>query len=61
MDTEFNVAIGVVESATLDLDNSKIAYKDELKKGEGDDYPQMAVGADKATPGKAKRPKKEDG
>jgi hypothetical protein len=32
-----------VETATLDLDIAKMGYKQELKKGEGDDIPQQAV------------------
>jgi hypothetical protein len=45
----------------LDLDIAKMAQKIELKKGEGDNTPQHAVGAGKASPDKAKKLKKVEG
>jgi hypothetical protein len=38
-----------------------MAYKQELKKGEGDDTPQQAVGGGKATPEKSNKLKKAEG
>ena len=50
-----------VETATLDLDIAKTGYKQERKKGEGDDIPQHAVGAGKATADKPKKLKMTEG
>jgi hypothetical protein len=61
LNTKFKEAIDAVKTAVLDLDIAKTAYKQELKKGEGDDTPQQAVGAGKAAPDKAKKLKKAEG
>ena len=60
MDTKFKEAIEEVETATFDLELPRL-HKNELKKGEGDDTPQQAVGAGKAAPDKAKKLKKAEG
>ena len=39
LNTKFKEVIVAAETATLDLDISKTAYKNKLKKGEGDDAP----------------------
>ena len=61
LDTKFQEAIRAVEYANLDVKLSKMAYKDELKKGERDDVCQQAVGAGNAAPDKAKQLKKKEG
>jgi hypothetical protein len=58
LNTKFKEAMDAVETMTLDLNTAKAAYKHELKKGEGDDIPQQAVGAGKSAPDKAKKLKK---
>jgi hypothetical protein len=61
LNTKFKEAMEAVKTATLDLDIAKMAYKQELKKGEGDDTPQQAVGGGKVTPDKSKKLKKAEG
>jgi hypothetical protein len=51
LDTKFKEAIEAGKAAAaLDLDIAKMAQKIELKKGDGDNIPQHAVGAGKASP-----------
>ena len=61
LNSKFKEAMDAVETATLDLDITKMGYKQELKKGEGDDIPQQAVGAGKAAADKPKKLKKAEG
>ena len=61
LDTKSQEAIRAVKSAHLEVELSKMAYKDELKKGERDNTPQQAVGAREATPDKSKKLKKAEG
>jgi len=61
LNTKFKEAMEAVETATLDLDIAKTGYKQELKKGEGDDTPQQAVGAGKAAADKPKKLRKAEG
>ena len=61
LDTKFQEAMKAVESAILEVDLTKMQYKDKLKKREKDDSSQQAVGAGKATPDKAKKSKKAEG
>ena len=58
MDIKFQEAAKAVESALLEVDLTKMTYKDDLKKWEKDDTSQQRVGASKATPEKSKKPKK---
>ncbi len=41
-------AMEAVKTTALGLDIAKMTYKHELKKGEGDNTPQQAVGGGKA-------------
>jgi hypothetical protein len=50
-----------VQTATWELDIAKTGYKQELKKGEGDDIPQQAVREGKAAADKPKKLKKAEG
>jgi hypothetical protein len=59
--TKFKEAIDAVNTATLDLDVAKSAYKHKLKKGEGDDTPQQVTGAGKATSEKPKKLRQAEG
>ena len=43
LDTKFQQAMKAVESLTLEVNLAKITYKDELKKGERDDTPNMQL------------------
>ncbi len=61
LDTKFQEAIRAVKSANLDVELSKMAYKDELKKCKRDDTPQHAVGAGNSTPDKTKKLEKAEG
>ena len=61
LDTKFQEAMKAVESAILEVDLTKMQYKDELKKREKDDSSQQAVGASKASSDKAKKSKKAEG
>ncbi len=45
--TKSQEAIRAVQSANLEVNLAKMAYKDELKDTEQDDTPQQAVGAGK--------------
>jgi hypothetical protein len=53
LDTKFKKAIDKVKTATLDLGIAKMAYKNELKKEEGDDTTSQAFTAGKVTPDNA--------
>ena len=66
LDTKFQGAAKVVKSAILEIDLTKMHYKDELKKDklkkrEKDDSSQQAVGAGKAASDKAKKSKRTEG
>ena len=61
MDTKFQEAAKAVESAILEVDLTKMQYKDELKNREKDDSSQQAVGAGKAASDKAKKSKRMEG
>ncbi len=61
LDTKSQEAIKAVKSVNLEVELSKMAYKDDLKKGERDNTSQQAVGDSKAAPDKAKRLKNSDG
>ena len=54
LDAKFQEAIRAVEPLNLEVELSKMAYKDELKKGGKENASQQAVGAGKATPDKSK-------
>ena len=45
----------------LEVDLTKMTYKDKLKKWEKDDASQQTAGAGKAAPEKSTKPKKADG
>ncbi len=47
-DTKFQEAIKVVESVCLEVNLTKMQYKDELKKRERDDSSQQVTGPGKA-------------
>ncbi len=55
--TKFQEATKAVNSAALQVNIAKMAYNDELKKGEQDNTPHLAVGAGN----KAKKLKKVEG
>ena len=61
LDTKFPEAAQAVESAILEVDLTKMQYKDKLKKREKDDSSQQAAGAGKATSEKAKKSKRAEG
>ena len=61
LNTKFKEAIDAINAVTLDLDIAKLAYKHELRKGEGDDTPQQAIRAGKATSEKPKKLRKAEG
>ena len=61
MDTKYKEAVKAVESAILEVELTKMHYKDEVEKREKDDSSQQAVGASKAAPDKAKKSKKAEG
>ena len=61
LDTKFQEAAKAVESAILEVDLTKMQYKDELKNREKDDSSQQAVGAGKAASDKAKKSKRMEG
>ena len=59
--TKFQETTKAVKSVNLDLNIAKMAYNDEVNKGEQDNIPQKAVQAGKAAPDKLKKPKKTEG
>ncbi len=61
LDTKFQEAMKAVESATLEVNLTKMHHNDELKKREKDDSSQQAVGASKASSDKAKKSKRTEG
>ena len=61
LDTKFHLAAKAVKSAILEVELTKMHYKDKLKKREKDDSSQQAVGASKASSDKAKKSKKDRG
>ena len=61
LDIKFQEALRTVKSANLEVKLSKMAYKDELKKGEQDNSPQQAGRADKAASDKSKNLKNAEG
>ena len=54
MDTKFQEAAKAVESVNLEVELTKMNYKDELKTREKDDSSQQAVRDSKATSDKAR-------
>ena len=54
LDTKFREAVKAVKSAVLEVELTKMKYKDKIKKKEKDDSSQQAVRASKATSEKAK-------
>ncbi len=61
LDTKFQEAMKAVESACLEVDLTKMQYKDKLKKRERDDSSQQAAGAGKAASDKTKKSKRTEG
>ena len=61
MDIKFQEASKAVESAILEVDLTKMQYKDKLKKREKDDSSQQVAGASKAALDKAKKSKRAEG
>ena len=61
LDTKFQEAMKTVVSAILEVEITKMNYKDELKKREKNDSSQQAVEAGKAASDKTKRSKKAEG
>ncbi len=61
LDTIFQEATKAVESAILEVELTKMNYKDKLKKREKDDSSLQAVGASKAFSDKAKKSKRAEG
>jgi hypothetical protein len=61
LDTKCKEAMNAVDNATLDVNIAKTGYKQELKRGEGDNIAQQAVGAGKAATDKPKELKKAEG
>ena len=58
LDTKFQEAVRAVESANLEVEFAKMAYKDEFKKGERENAPQQAVRVGMTAPDKSKKLKK---
>ncbi len=58
LDTKFQETTKAVKSAILEVELSKMTYKDKLKKWEKDNASQQTVGAGKAVPEKSKKQKK---
>ena len=61
LDTKFQEAMKAVESASLEVDLTKMQYKDKLKKRERDDSSQQVAGAGKAASDNAQKPKRTKG
>ena len=61
LDTKFQEAMKAVKSASLEVDLTKMQYKDKLKKRERDDSSQQVAGASKATSDKTKKSKRTEG
>ena len=61
LDTKFREAAKAVKSAILEVELTKMNYKDELKKWEKDNTSQKTVGASRAAPGKSKKSQKTEG
>ena len=61
LDTKFQEAMKAVESASLEVDLTKMQYKDELKKRERDDSSQQVAGAGKAASDKTKKSRRTEG
>jgi hypothetical protein len=61
LNIKFQEAVDAAEYATWVLEIAKTGYKQEQKKGEGDEVPQQAVGAGKASTAKPKKLKKVEG
>ncbi len=61
LDTKFREATKAVESAILEVELTKMQYKDKLKKREKDDSSQQVVGAGKAISDKTKMSKRTEG
>ena len=61
LDTKFQEAAKAVKSAILEVDLTKMQYKDKLKKRERDDSSQQVAGAGKAAPDKTKKSRRTEG
>ena len=61
LDTKFQKAAKAVKSAILEVDLTKMQYKDELKKREKDDSSQQVAGTDKAASDKTKKSRRTEG
>ena len=61
LDTKFQETMKAVESASLEVDLTKMQYKDELKRRERDDSSQQVAGAGKAASDKAKKSRRTEG
>ena len=61
LDTKFQEAMKAFESASLEVDLTKMQYKDKLKKRERDDSSQRVTGASKATSDKTKKSRRTEG
>ena len=59
LDTKFQEATKAVKSAILEVELTKMQYKDELKKREKDDSSQQAFGASKALQTRPRSPKRQ--
>ncbi len=59
LDTKLQEAAKAVKSAILEVELTKMQYKDELKKREKDDSSQQATGANRAASDEAKKSKRQ--